>query len=80
MYLHGSSNLKFYTATFQKKSMIHETLFLRHESPCLPLKILKLLKKRVERSNNEQKKVIIFRQIFSETLGALMRLLGITKA
>ena len=53
---------------------------LRHESPCLPLKIFKLLNKREERSNNVRKTVVVFPDIFHETLGALVRLVGITKA
>ena len=53
---------------------------LRHESPCLPLKIFKLLNKREERSNNVGKTVVIFPHISGETLGALVRLVGITKA
>ena len=69
-----------YIATFQKKRMIYETLFLSHGSPCLPLKIFKLLNKREERSNNVGKTVVIFPHISGETLGALVRLVGITKA
>ena len=38
MYLHGSSDVKFYIVTFQKKNMIRKTSFLNHESPCHPLK------------------------------------------
>ena len=53
---------------------------LRHESPCLPLKIVKLLNEIKERSNNVGKTVVIFLHIFWETLGALVRLVGITKA
>ena len=59
--------------------MIRETSLLRHESPCLPLKIFKLLKKREKRSNNVGKTVVIFPHICGETLGALVRLVGITK-
>ena len=59
--------------------MIRKTSFLRHESPCLPLKIFKLLKKREERSNNVGKTVVIFPHISGETLGALVHLVGITK-
>ena len=60
--------------------MIRKTSLLRHESPCLPLKIFKLLNKREERSNNVEKTVAIFPHISGETLGALVRLVGITKA
>ena len=60
--------------------MIRKMSFLRHESPCLPLKIVKLLNKIKERSNNVGKTVVIFLHIFCETLGALVRLVGITKA
>ena len=49
---------------------------LRHESPCLPLKIVKLLNEIKERSNNVGKTVVIFLHIFWETLGALVRLVG----
>ena len=59
--------------------MIRKTSLLRHESPCLPLKIFKLLKKREERSNNVGKTVVIFPHISGETLGALVHLVGITK-
>ena len=60
--------------------MIRKTSLLRHESTCLPLKILKLLNKREERSNNVGKTVVIFTHVSGETLGALVRLVGITKA
>ena len=60
--------------------MICKTSLLRQESPCLPLNIFKLLNKREERSNNVGKIVLIFPHTSSETLGAFMRLLGITKA
>ena len=60
--------------------MIHKTLFLRHEPRCPPLKIFKLLNKREERSNNVGETVVIFTHIYRETLGALVRLVGITKA
>ena len=53
---------------------------MRHESPCLPLKAFKLLNKREERSNNVGKTVVIFTYISGETLGALVRSAGITKA
>ena len=69
-----------YIATFQKKRMIYETLFLSHGSPCLPLKIFKLLNQREERSNNVRKTVVTFPNIFREMLGALVRLVGIKKA
>ena len=80
IYLHDSSDVKFYIATFQKKNMIRKTSFFSHKSPCLPLKIFKLLNKREERSNNVGKTVVIFPHISGETLGALVRLVGITKA
>ena len=80
IYLHGSSDVKFYIATFQKKNMICKISFFSHKSPCLPLKIFKLLNKREERSNNVGKTVVIFPHISGETLGALVRLVGITKA
>ena len=57
--------------------MIRTTSLLRHESPCLPLKIFKLLNKREERSNNVGKTAVIFPYIFRETLGAIVRLVGI---
>ena len=60
--------------------MIRTTSLLRHESPCLPLKIFKLLNKREERSNNVGKTAVIFFNISGETLGVLVPLVGITKA
>ena len=60
--------------------MIRTTSLLRHESPCLPLKIFKLLNKREERSNNVGKTAVIFFIISGETLGVLVPLVGITKA
>ena len=60
--------------------MIRKTSYLRHKSPYLPLKIFKLLNKREERSNNVEKTVAIFPHISGETLGAPVRLVGITKA
>ena len=60
--------------------MVRKASLLRHESPCLPLKIFKLLNKREERSNNVGKTVVIFPRIFGEILGALARLIGIAKA
>ena len=57
--------------------MIRKTSLLRHESPCLPLKIFKLLNKREERSNNVGKTVVIFPHIFRETLGAIVCLVRI---
>ena len=60
--------------------MIRKTSLLRHESPRLPLKIFKLLNKREERSNNLGKTVVIFPHNSGEMLGALVRLIGITKA
>ena len=80
IYLRGWSDVKFYIATFQKKNMIRKTSFFSHKSPCLPLKIFKLLNKREERSNNVGKTVVIFPNIFCERLGALMHLVGISKA
>ena len=80
IYLHGSSDVKFYIATFQKKNMICKISFFSHKSPCLPLKIFKLLNKREERSNSVGKTIVIFPHIFRETLGALVRLVRITKA
>ena len=79
IYLHGSSSVKFYIETFQKKNMIRKMSFLNHETPCHPLKIFKLLNEREKRCNNVGKTAAIFPQIFRETLGALVRLLGITK-
>ena len=49
IYRHGSSNVKFYIATFLKKSMIRKTSFFNHKSPCFPLKIFKLLNKKEDR-------------------------------
>ena len=60
--------------------MIRTTSLLRHESPCLPLKIFKLLNKREERSNNVGKTAVIFFNISGEILGVLVPLVGITKA
>ena len=80
IYLRGWSDVKFYIATFQKKNMIRKTSFFSHKSPCLPLKIFKLLNRREERSNNVGKTVAIFPHIFRETLGALVLFLGIPKA
>ena len=60
--------------------MIHKTSLLRHEPPCLPLKIFKLLNKREEQSNNVGKTVAIFPHTSGKTLGAILCLLGITKA
>ena len=73
-------DVKFYIATFQKKNMIRKTPLFSHESPCPPLKIFKLLNQREERWNNVGKTVVIFPHIFREMLGALVRLVGITKA
>ena len=53
--------------------MIRKTSLLRHESPCLPLKIFKLLNKREERRNYVGKTL-------GETLGAPVRLVEIIKA
>ena len=60
--------------------MIRKTSLLRHESPCLPLKVFILLNKREERSNNVGKTAVIFLNISGETLGVLVPLVGITKA
>ena len=60
--------------------MIHKNFFMRHESPCLHLKIFKVLNKREEPSNNVGKTVVVFPDIFYEMLSALVRLVGITKA
>lgn len=62
----------------QKKNIIRKTSSLNHESPCHPLKIIKLMNKREERWNNVGKTAVIFPQIFREALGGLVRL-GITK-
>ena len=67
VYLHGSSDVKFYTATFQEKNMTGKTLFFSHKSPCLPLKIFKLLNKREVLSNNARKTAVNFPHIFRET-------------
>ena len=53
---------------------------MRHEPPCLPLKIFKLLNKREEQSNNVGKTVAIFPHTSGKTLGAILCLLGIKKA
>ena len=60
--------------------MIRRTSFFSHHSPCLRLKIFRLLNKKEERSNNVGKTVVISLHIFREKLSALARLLGITKA
>ena len=39
IYLHGSSDVKFYIATFQKKNMTRKTLFLNQNPPCHPLQV-----------------------------------------
>ena len=80
IYLYGSNDVKFYIPTFQKKNMIGKTSFFSQKSPYLLLKIFKLLNKREQRSNNVRKTVVIFSDIFRETLGALVHLVGITKA
>ena len=66
--------------TFQKKNIICDTSILNNESPYHPLKIFKLLNKRKDRSNNVEKIALVFPQTFCQTLGALVCLLGITKA
>ena len=73
---HGSSDVKFYITTFQKKEMIRKTSVFTHKSQCLPLKILKI----EERSNNVGKAVVILPLIFRETLGALVDLVETAKA
>ena len=60
--------LSFRLRLFPMKNMICKTSLLRHKSPCLPLEIFKLLKKREERSNNVGKTVVISSHIFCETL------------
>ena len=60
--------------------MIRKTSLLRHESPCLPLKIFKLLNKREEWRNYVGKTLVIFPRISGETLGAPVPLVGTTKA
>ena len=60
--------------------MIRKISFPRHESPRLPQKIFKLLNKREERLNNLGKTVVIFSHISGKNLGALLGLVGITKA
>ena len=80
IYLHGLSDVKFYIATFQKKNMIGKTSFFSHKSPCIPLKVFKLLNKREEQSNNVRKTLVNFPHIFCETLCAPVHLVGITKA
>ena len=60
--------------------MIRKTSLLNQESLWRTLKIFKVLNKREERWNNVGKTAVIIPQIFRETLGALVRLLGITKA
>ena len=60
--------------------MIGKTSFFSHKSPCLPLKIFKLMNKREERSNNVGKTVVIFPHIFCETLGALVHLSVLKRA
>ena len=44
------------------------------------MKVFKLLNKTEERWNNVGKTAVIFPQIYRETLGALVHLLGITRA
>ena len=50
------------------QNLIDKTSFFTHKSPCLPLKMFKLLNKTEERSNNVRKTVVIFPHIFRETL------------
>ena len=49
IYLHGSSDVKFYIAIFQKKNMIRRTSFSNQESSYHTLKIFKILNKREQR-------------------------------
>ena len=60
--------------------MIRNTSFFSHKSQFLPLQIFKLLNKREKRSNDVGKTVVIFPHFFRETIGTLVRLVGITKA
>ena len=60
--------------------MIRKASLLRHKLPCCPLKIFRLLNEREEWPNNVGKTEVIFPHIFCETLGALVHLIGITKA
>ena len=70
IYLHGSSDVKFYIGAFQKeKKKICKMSVLNHESPCHPLK----------RWDNVGKTAVTFPQIFRETLGSLVCLFAITK-
>ena len=71
--------LNFTLHPFQKKNIICKMLFLNQETPCHHLKIFKLSNKNKERLNNVREAAVIFPQIFRETLGALVLLLGITK-
>ena len=68
-----------FTSQLIKKNKIRKTSFLNQESPCGTLNIFKVLNKREERWNNVGKTAAIIPQISCETLGALVRLLGITK-
>ena len=50
VYLHGSCDVKFYIATYQKKqNMIRKTSFLNQEFLCRTVNIFKALNKREER-------------------------------
>ena len=79
IYLHQAT-LNFTLRLFKKKNMIGKTSFFSHKSPCLPLKIFKLMNKREEQSNNVGKTVVIFPHIFRETLGALVHLSVLKRA
>ena len=69
-----------FTLQLIKKNMIHKTSFMNQESPCGTLKIFKILSKREEQWNNVGKTAVTIPQIFRGTSGALVHLLGITKA
>ena len=60
--------------------MIDKMPFLNQESPSHSMKFLELLSEKEERGDNVGKTAVIIPQIFSETLGAMLGLLGITKA
>ena len=64
--------LNFTLQFFKKKYMIRKTSFSNHEFPCRTLKYSNYW---IKEKNGE-----IITQIFRETLGALVRLLELTKA
>ena len=72
--------LNFLHSDFSKE--IHDSwnVIFEERMPILPRKIFKLLNKREERPNNVGETVVIFPHIYCETLGSLVRLVGITKA